>query len=79
MPDTDEDRDGHSGAVALRGPGSAEAEAAFQRYLEVSAPYFEAVAANGDMPWFSSVEQRRELFYRRYKSVTPTNTQENAE
>jgi hypothetical protein len=29
-----------------------EREAAFERYLETSVPYFEAVEANGGTPWF---------------------------
>jgi len=42
-------------------------EAAFERYIETSAPYFAAVEANGDKPWFSSVEERRELYMRRHR------------
>jgi hypothetical protein len=46
-------------------------EEAFQRYLESSVPYFEAVEAKGDTPWFGSVEERRELYMRRHQPMTP--------
>ena len=36
-------------------------EAAFQLYLETTAPYFAVVESNGGKPWFGSVEERREL------------------
>lgn len=48
-------------------------EAAFQSYLEASEPYFAKVAENGEQPWFSSPEERRELFYRRYKTHEETH------
>lgn len=42
-------------------------EAAFQRYLESSVPYFDAVDAAGHTPWHhGDIESRRALFYRRY-------------
>ncbi|UEA48860.1 hypothetical protein LK468_11450 [Mycobacteroides abscessus] len=42
-------------------------EAAFQRYLESSVPYFDAVDAAGHTPWHhGDVELRRKLFYQRY-------------
>lgn len=42
-------------------------EAAFQRYLESSVPYFDAVDAAGGTPWHhGDIESRRALFYRRY-------------
>jgi hypothetical protein len=47
-----------------------EREAAFQRHLESTVNYFAAIEAAGDKPWFSSVEERRELFMRRYKTHT---------
>jgi hypothetical protein len=48
-------------------------EAAFQKYLARSAPYFAAVAAAGDEPWHAGdIERRRELFFRRYKPTNPT-------
>jgi hypothetical protein len=47
-------------------------EAAFQRYLEISAPYFAKVEAEGDTPWFKSLDERRELFMRRHRPMTPT-------
>lgn len=42
-------------------------ESAFQAYLIKSAPYFDAVRERGGTPWFTSIEQRRELFMRRYQ------------
>lgn len=42
-------------------------EAAFQRYLESSVPYFDAVDAAGHTPWHhGDIELRRKLFYQRY-------------
>ncbi|OLT84036.1 hypothetical protein PXJ67_11850 [Mycobacteroides chelonae] len=42
-------------------------EAAFQRYLESSEPYFDAVDAAGHTAWHhGDIEARRALFYRRY-------------
>ncbi|MDM3948485.1 hypothetical protein [Mycobacteroides abscessus] len=53
-----------------RRPATSEAddrEAAFQRYLESSEPYFDAVDAAGHTPWHhGDIEARRALFYRRY-------------
>ncbi|MDO3155767.1 hypothetical protein [Mycobacteroides abscessus] len=53
-----------------RRPATSEAddrEAAFQRYLESSVPYFDAVDAAGHTPWHhGDIESRRALFYRRY-------------
>lgn len=53
-----------------RRPTTSEAddrEAAFQRYIESSAPYFDRVDADGHTPWHhGDIEARRALFYRRY-------------
>ncbi|SKS04741.1 hypothetical protein [Mycobacteroides abscessus] len=53
-----------------RRPATSEAddrEAAFQRYLESSEPYFDVVDAAGHTPWHhGDIEARRALFYRRY-------------
>ena len=48
-----------------------ERESAFQRYLEISEPYFEAVEANGGTPWFKSLDERRERYFRRYTRPAP--------
>jgi hypothetical protein len=48
-----------------------EREAAFQSYLATTVHYFETVEAAGDKPWFDSVEERRELFMRRYQKPDP--------
>lgn len=53
-----------------------EREAAFQRYLELSAPYVAAIEAAGDEPWFSSVEERRELYMHRHRPMSPTRPAE---
>ena len=50
-----------------------EREAAYQRYVELSAPYVAAIEAAGDQPWFSSEDERRELFMRRYKKPKAPN------
>jgi hypothetical protein len=39
--------------------------------LEISEAYFEAVEANGDTPWFKSLDERRELYMRRHLPMTP--------
>ena len=45
---------------------------AFAAYLERSEPYFDTVAANGDIPWHEgSLEKRRELFDRRWTRPAP--------
>jgi hypothetical protein len=45
-------------------------EAAFQLYLERSAPYVAAIEAAGDEPWHSGdIDRRRELFMRRYRPI----------
>lgn len=49
-------------------------EEAFQRYLEVSEPYFDKVRDDGDEPWFGTIEDRRELFFRRYQRPQPPAT-----
>jgi hypothetical protein len=49
----------------------AERTASFEAYLEHSAPYFAKVEAAGDRLWFSSAEQRRELFMRRHRRPEP--------
>lgn len=50
----------------------ADHEAAFQRYLELSAPYVAAIEAAGDEPWHKcDIEARRELFMRRYQQPAP--------
>lgn len=46
-------------------------EAAFASYVERSEPYFAAIAANGGTPWFSSLDERRDLFMRRYSRPAP--------
>jgi hypothetical protein len=43
-----------------------EREAAFQRYMELSAPYFAKVEAEGDQPWWTTEDERRELFFKRW-------------
>lgn len=48
-----------------------EREDRYQRYLKHSEPYFGKVIANGDEPWFTSLEERRELFMRRYQRPEP--------
>jgi hypothetical protein len=46
----------------------AEAEAAFQRYLESTVEYNSAIVAAGDTPWHGGdIERRRELFMRKYR------------
>jgi hypothetical protein len=52
-------------------PTEAQREAAFMRYVELSEPYFEVVEANGDKPWFESIDERRDLFMRRYIRPAP--------
>jgi hypothetical protein len=49
----------------------AEREERYQQYLETSAPYFAEVEAAGDKPWFSTDDERRELFYRRHIRPEP--------
>lgn len=46
-------------------------EDAFQRYLEMSEPYFDKVRDEGDEPWFGTVAERRKLFLRRYQRPEP--------
>lgn len=46
-------------------------ERAFLDYVKHTEPYYEAVEAAGDRPWFSSLEERRELFMRRYTRPEP--------
>lgn len=41
-------------------------EAAYQRYVELSAPYVAAIEAAGNKPWWSSEDERRERFFRRW-------------
>jgi hypothetical protein len=48
-----------------------EREAAFQRFLELSAPYFQKIEAEGDRPSFSSEGDRRERYFRRYTRPAP--------
>ncbi|BBY62189.1 hypothetical protein [Mycolicibacterium helvum] len=51
---------------------SAEREAAFLTWWETHGqPYEAAVIANGDTPWTADIEQRRELFMRRYQRSEP--------
>ena len=66
----------HADRPSIR--SDAEREEHFQAWLAKTEPYFAAIEAAGDQPWFDSVEQRRELFMRRYKPLNPTNTQETA-
>lgn len=53
-----------------RRPTTSEAddrEAAFQRYLQSTVKYNEAIVAAGGTPWHGDdTERRRELFFRRY-------------
>jgi hypothetical protein len=57
----------------------AEREEHFQAWLDkFGQPYTDAVIEAGDTPWTTDVEQRRELFMRRYKALNPTDTQETA-
>ena len=46
-------------------------EAAFQSYLETTVAYFKTVEAAGDTPWFSTVEERSELYMRRFERPAP--------
>ena len=48
-----------------------EREQFYQRYLELSAPYFQAIVDAGDKPWWSSEQERRELYFRRYQRPDP--------
>lgn len=45
-----------------------EREEHYQRYLELSEPYFANVKAEGGTPWWSSEDERRELFMQRYQN-----------
>jgi len=46
----------------------AEREEHWQHWwLEHGAPYQAAVTANGDEPWSTDINERRELFMRRYR------------
>jgi hypothetical protein len=49
----------------------AEREAAFQRYIASAQNYFVTVESNSDKPWFDSIEERRELWFRRYQRPSP--------
>ncbi|WP_078353197.1 hypothetical protein [Mycobacteroides chelonae] len=71
MYETDLEDDTTEEYVPLwRRPATSEAddrEAAFERYLESSEPYFDAVDAAGHTAWHhGDIEARRALFYRRY-------------
>jgi hypothetical protein len=46
-------------------------EAAYARYLDLSEPYFAKVEAEGDTPWWSSEDERRALFMKRFTRPTP--------
>lgn len=48
-----------------------EREQFYQRYLELSAPYFQAIEDAADKPWWSSEQERRELYFRRYRRASP--------
>lgn len=48
-----------------------EREAAYQNYLERSAPYMEKIRDDEDKPWFRSEAERRELYFRRYTRPEP--------
>jgi hypothetical protein len=49
-------------------PDEAEREAAFQRFVDLSAPYDAAIRDAGDEPWHKGdIEKRRSLFMRRYR------------
>jgi hypothetical protein len=54
-----------------RAQAEGEREAAFQAFLERTIPYFEKVEAEGDEPWFSTVEERRTLFMKRFSRPAP--------
>lgn len=50
----------------------ADAEAAFQRYIESTVAYNAKIVADGDEPWHEGdLEARRELFMRRYSRPAP--------
>jgi hypothetical protein len=50
----------------------AEREASFQRYLEISQPYMDKIAADGDVPWHGGdIEARRRKFSQRYIRPAP--------
>lgn len=52
----------------------ADAEAAFQRYLESTVEYNAAIVAAGDTPWHGGdIERRRELFMRKYQQPEAPN------
>lgn len=50
---------------------TSDRERAFLEYVEHTKPYYQAVEAAGDEPWFDSLEERRELFMRRYTKPSP--------
>ena len=52
-------------------PNEAEREERYQGYLESTVQYFAVVEFNGGKPWFSSVEERRDLWFRRYERPEP--------
>lgn len=50
----------------------ANREAAFRRFLELSAPYVAAIETAGNVPWHGGdIHIRRNLFYRRYARPQP--------
>lgn len=56
----------------MNDPALLSPEDRFRAYLTHSEPYFETVEANGDTPWHrGDVDQRRELFDRRYTRPAP--------
>ncbi len=68
-----EDRPRATGAFAdhFRAKTPEAREAAFQAYLDRSAPYFEKVRENGNQPWFLTEDERRVLFMARYDRPQP--------
>lgn len=47
-------------------------EAAFDDYIEKSGAQFEELESDGGTPWFSSDDERRELWFRRYAPKSTT-------
>jgi len=53
----------------------AEREEHFQHWLaKYGQPYSDAVIAAGDQPWWTTVDERRELFMRRYCKPEPPSS-----
>jgi hypothetical protein len=54
-----------------------ERERHFMSMVERSIPYFDKVIEEGDEPWFSSIEERRALYMRRYVKPAPADPAQN--